>query len=481
MSVMPSRLPRTHTANARIPASRTVDIDKTEQTGDGGQPDRATRSFFWTSRVSRSSPQASPHSLRYRPVQPFYATFLLAGLVTTFFFIAQTTGSGWATIMVAGLTATIVLGVISPLTALHKLSLTINAPPDSAVGEAISLDISLTGPASGIFFRVSGPWKSAKETKSDARTETDSSTENTQSSPHVGNTYQHFQLQKTRCKPQVTAGDNHPAKQGRKPATAKTASPSSPKNATLLAGRDTWFRRTTASALHEKSSWTATPVPATGTIILIPQARGILQSIAIEARCGTPLGLFHWSRRLTIELPRPLYVGPAPAPDTGTPILTGGSSAVTLQTASDLSENPAQTRGLRRYQPGDPLKQVHWAATARWNDIMVREFDTPARATTVLLVQLPPDDPAKAEEIASHAAGVALACLRNKIPPLLVTREANGPKSETVHDQSALNRRLAAALPGPLPEAPPHAPTMFILGQEQGPKKNHAEIRTGPG
>lgn len=30
---------------------------------------------------------------------------------------------------------------------------------------------------------------------------------------------------------------------------------------------------------------------------------------------------------------------------------------------------------IREYRPGDPLKRIHWASTARYNDLMVKEFD----------------------------------------------------------------------------------------------------------
>lgn len=48
-----------------------------------------------------------------------------------------------------------------------------------------------------------------------------------------------------------------------------------------------------------------------------------------------------------------------------------GTRSVTLKT-SDITPHAA---GLREYAPGDPLKRVHWPATARYRRFMTKEFE----------------------------------------------------------------------------------------------------------
>ncbi len=49
-----------------------------------------------------------------------------------------------------------------------------------------------------------------------------------------------------------------------------------------------------------------------------------------------------------------------------------------------LFHDPALFAGVRPYQPGDPLRHVHWKATARTGSIVVKRYD-PSRQRTLLL------------------------------------------------------------------------------------------------
>ena len=51
-----------------------------------------------------------------------------------------------------------------------------------------------------------------------------------------------------------------------------------------------------------------------------------------------------------------------------------------------LLQDPFLVRGLRAYQPGDPIRDIHWAATARTGEVQVRLHDYSAQ--TKLLVVL---------------------------------------------------------------------------------------------
>ena len=57
-----------------------------------------------------------------------------------------------------------------------------------------------------------------------------------------------------------------------------------------------------------------------------------------------------------------------------------------LSRRRQLMEDPFLVRGIRAYQPGDPVRDIHWAATARTGEVQVRLHDYSAR--TKLLVVL---------------------------------------------------------------------------------------------
>ena len=55
-----------------------------------------------------------------------------------------------------------------------------------------------------------------------------------------------------------------------------------------------------------------------------------------------------------------------------------------LRSRSGLFEDPSLFAGVRPYQPGDPLRRVHWRATARTGAPVSKRFD-PSRAREVLI------------------------------------------------------------------------------------------------
>lgn len=72
----------------------------------------------------------------------------------------------------------------------------------------------------------------------------------------------------------------------------------------------------------------------------------------------------------------------------------------------------ADDASLRDYRPGDDLRRVHWATSARRAELMVRQDERAARRPVSVLLDLPDDD-ATAEWSISAAASVALALMRS--------------------------------------------------------------------
>ena len=210
--------------------------------------------------------------------------------------------------------------------------------------------------------------------------------------------------------------------------------------------------------------WTGAEPPVEGGLTVIPTRRGVVRSVDLEIRSGAPLGLVWWRRTVHLSLEQPLEIGPRPLDaDAPTPRSAGpaGSDSRRSIGAADL------VRSTRDYVSGDPIKLVHWPATARYGELVVKELESPVSATVAIVVELPAGDPDFTDEVAGYAAGIALAALRDGLPMTLVTLEPTGSRVGSVGATLEVGRRLARAVPG-RPVAP-HLPLEATV------------LRVGPG
>jgi len=98
---------------------------------------------------------------------------------------------------------------------------------------------------------------------------------------------------------------------------------------------------------------------------------------------GDLLGFFQFQR--TQELNAPVLVYPRLLDIEELPIPMSRMLGE-LTRRQQLLQDPFLVRGIRPYQPGDPVRDIHWPATARTGDVQVRIHDYSAR--TKLLVVL---------------------------------------------------------------------------------------------
>jgi uncharacterized protein (DUF58 family) len=109
------------------------------------------------------------------------------------------------------------------------------------------------------------------------------------------------------------------------------------------------------------------------TYYLRPEKRGCYQVGPLEVTTSDPLGIFHFHQELpgTQELlvyPRTVDL-PWVFPPGGSPF--GTSSLHTAEMRGEGSEFFA----IREYQPGDPLRRVHWRSSARMGRLAVIEYE----------------------------------------------------------------------------------------------------------
>ena len=210
--------------------------------------------------------------------------------------------------------------------------------------------------------------------------------------------------------------------------------------------------------------WAGALVPADGLLRVTPRARGVVDALVVEIRSAAPLGLVWWTRRYAVALPTPLEIGPHPADVDGPPVRDDGPEG---RDGRRLVAGAADAvRSTRAYLPGDPIKLVHWAATARFGEVMVKELEAVASPAVAVSVDLD-GPPAAAERAASRAAGVANAALRLGLPVVLLTAEAGGPRSGPAGSPRHVGRRLARAVAGPPAAAPAGAVVIHVRARDE--------------
>lgn len=234
-----------------------------------------------------------------------------------------------------------------------------------------------------------------------------------------------------------------------------------------LAGRpfDIRFRVETRSRVHvtsvEPVGTTVSASGGTGDLRVIAARRGLLHEVAIEVRSGAPFGLAWATRRIELALPHPIEVAPRVTP-------ARLPAAVSVARPGEEHRGSRQGQGetvrtVREYSVGDPIRLMHWPATARSDQPIVKELESPDAPLLTVRVDLNTNAD-EAERRASVAAGLVQAGLAAGRPVALHTAEAGGPHAGFVGSMLEAGRRLARATHGPLPASTESAGTTIVAG-----------------
>lgn len=216
--------------------------------------------------------------------------------------------------------------------------------------------------------------------------------------------------------------------------------------------------RTAAGDVHAEP-------PATGRIESRARARGVVRLVGVEVRSRGLAGLVGCRRPHAVPLDRPVEVGPRPvAPDGPFPELAGGWGEGAVAPAPDAE----LVRGVRDYLPGDRLRQVHWRATARHGELVVKETEAPQAPVLHLVLDLGAGGDA-GEAAAGRAAWYAGEALRRGYHVTLTTVEAGSVVTDAVPSMLVANRRLARATAGTPPRPrPPGGAVQVLVVSDQG-------------
>lgn len=191
------------------------------------------------------------------------------------------------------------------------------------------------------------------------------------------------------------------------------------------------------------------------------ERREVVTFVDTEVASRGVLGLAIFARRGRIPLPHPLHVGPRPqAPEHPFPEVFGawGEGAPRPAPAGDV------VRGVRGYVPGDPLRRIHWPATARTGELVVKEVEEPGAPRLIIALDLGGGGEA-GERAAGRAAWYAYEALGRGYDVMLATVEPSGPVTAAVGPAYEVNRRLARATRGQprLPAGRPRGSAVVLV------------------
>ncbi len=117
----------------------------------------------------------------------------------------------------------------------------------------------------------------------------------------------------------------------------------------------------------------------------LAERRGLYGLGPTDLRVGDPFGIFSSERRIdvrtTIVVYPPISIMADVEIPAGSMVGTSRSSIRTHQVTSDAG-------GIREFQPGDPLKRIHWLSSARRSQLLVKEFDLEPTANLWIALDL---------------------------------------------------------------------------------------------
>lgn len=198
-----------------------------------------------------------------------------------------------------------------------------------------------------------------------------------------------------------------------------------------------------------EGDWSAADSPCAGETTVVPAHRGVVSEVVVDLRSSSPLGLVVWRRRVPVPLVPPLEVGPRSIAMSFRAV--PGRALTRHDDVRAGADGDELVRGVRDYVDGDPIRRLHWPASASTGRLMVRELEGPRRPHVVIVVDLRGTDP---ERDAGRAAGLARDALRQGARVDLATIERDGPRLAAVTSSIQVGRRLARAVVGAPPAGP---------------------------
>jgi uncharacterized protein (DUF58 family) len=144
---------------------------------------------------------------------------------------------------------------------------------------------------------------------------------------------------------------------------------------------------------------------ASATYRVMCRARGIYRVGPAHATSSDPLGL--------AELPAPqgsvdqLVVYPTVEELTGFPVVRGQDPTLAAARPEHAQRGGEDFYTLREYQRGDDLRRVHWPSSAKTDQLMIRQLETPWQSRALVLLDVRSNVYESAEAFETAVSGAA--------------------------------------------------------------------------
>jgi len=204
-----------------------------------------------------------------------------------------------------------------------------------------------------------------------------------------------------------------------------------------------------------------------GVITLPPTPRGVIHYAVFDAVATGPVGLWRALRRIRTVPHEPVIVGPRALPVATrwpSPVVVGFGATESSPRGDDLF------RGVRPYIRGDELRKIHWKATARHQELMVREADGTGVVALQITVDLTPPW-SVVEHIIANATWLAEGAVRQGWTVQLVTLDQTPPPPR----MAGLGRPLG---PPPIMLAVPMPPPSVLAQRVAGVAQIRRQLAT---
>ena len=211
-----------------------------------------------------------------------------------------------------------------------------------------------------------------------------------------------------------------------------------------------------------------------GEVSALLARRGVYSELGVWVTDSGPFDLLRVRRMLRCRLPAPLFVGPAPVDINQQIEPVGTADARSVPT--HVAPSGDTVRSVRPYVTGDPAHLVHWPSSAHAGSLMVKELEPQGdRLVAVVLDLRAGGDRGEAEpDVVEHAvrrvAGTAREALEHGMRVILCTADPSGAVTAEVGGLLALQRRLAAAVPGVPGTAPDGCRPVVFTPIEASPR-----------
>ena len=144
-------------------------------------------------------------------------------------------------------------------------------------------------------------------------------------------------------------------------------------------------------------------------------SRAVLPIGPLSIRKGDPFGLIRHEKKLVDQIN--VFIHPQ------TVLLSTLNAGIPRdlegQPSGEIVDDDLDFYGLREYEPGDDVRNVHWLSSAKTGSLMIRQYEATRRTDTALTISVNPDDYIDSQEFelaVSVHTSIGVQCLQQNRP-----------------------------------------------------------------